>query len=142
MKNCSTFLYVYLLFATFLTGPAHSAIQFSNHYWSTTFDCPDWIHDYPSSLHCDGVSSNLNNCAGTGVVPYEGTDQSRGESILASSNHEDGTPGTAAQVHYFYTGLDGLDANNNTSGGLALQLPQIVQEYWLRIYSYYPKEMG
>lgn len=139
----SYFRNFFLIFLTILLPvQVFAQINFSNGYWSTTFECSDWVHDYPSTLSCDGLQSGGNWCAGSGGVPCAGTDQSRGESILASANNPAGVPGTAAQVHYFFTGSNGQGATNDVSGGLLIKFPNVLQEYWFRYYIYYPEEMG
>jgi len=61
-----------------------------------------------------------------------------GEAILAAGNHEAGVPGTAAQAHYLFTGVDGTGAVNDCSQGLRFSFPS-VQEYWFRFYMKFPE---
>ena len=132
-----------LLLASLCALPAFATITFQDGFWSSSFMCDDWVHDYPSTLDCDGWETDLDVCAGgADSIPCAGTDQSRGESILSSHNHAAGVSDSGAQVHYFYTGADGQGVTNDRSGGLILRFPRILQEYWLRFYIYYPEEMA
>lgn len=126
---------------------SQAAISFTNGRWENSFACNDWVHTYPFTVDCAGLENGLNYCATSKPVterqlPCDGTDQSRSESILHSMNNPGGVAGTAAQVHYFYTGVNGSGESNDVSGGLNIVFPALLQEYWFRSYIYYPRELG
>lgn len=145
MENHNWKLKIFIFAIAFLIVPnfSQAAISFTNGKWENSFACSDWVADYPSTFNCNGLAIGGNWCAAaSGGVPCAGTDQSRGESILAAYNNPLGQAGTAAQVHYFWTGVDGLGSSNKASGGISVYYPQLLQEFWFRSYVYYPREMG
>ena len=118
---------------------AIAQITLTDGFWSTTFDCDDWTHGISGTLNCDGIKKALDNCAGDGYVPCDQTPDNMGEQILSSANHpasDGGVDGTGAQVHYLYTGVDGLGVWNDVSGGLYIDWPD-ANEFWLRFYTKY-----
>ncbi len=139
LKILITFIFLILNTADAISG----TISFTNGLWTQSFDCAEWSADWPVTLDCNGMdTAALNTCAGVGVVPCQWDNDSMGEQILASANNPNGVAGTNAQVHYFYTGIDGKGSVNDVSGGLKIYFPSNLPEYWFRFYIYFPTEMG
>lgn len=136
-----------------LTTPV---IHFTNGKWETSFNCgADWFHGISSTLNCDGLGEGGGWVSGFSRkqhLPPAGNEKS--EEILASANNPGGVPGSSAQLHYLYTGMDGTNCDCNEydctkratncpgSGGLKIKFEEILQEYWIRWYQYFPTEMG
>jgi hypothetical protein len=121
---------------------AQAAIQFDeNGKWETSFDMEDWTHTTTPTVLYNGMVAPNDNCAGPCSFPCAKTTQCAPEQVLASANNPNGIPNTAAQVHYFYTGIDGQGSANNISSGLRIDFPSPLKEFWFRVYVYYPEEM-
>lgn len=133
---------------------ALATITFTDGYWSTSFEgMNDWTHATTPTVLSNGMEARFNYCAGpcTEVAwgcdpplnfPCDKTSNTATEQVLLSANNPDGVVGSAAQVHYFYTGADGNGSNNNITSGLTVVFPSKLQEFWLRFYVYYPVDIN
>ncbi|NTW27248.1 MAG: hypothetical protein HGA36_02920 [Candidatus Moranbacteria bacterium] len=139
-----------------------SVISFTNGKWETSFACPDWVHLYGQIvLNCDGITQGGNWVSGFEIARNLPTTEAilidnnwKSEEIKAWANNPAGVADSGAQLHYLYTGKDGTNCdckeydcsypratNCPNSGGLRIKFSEVLQEYWIRFYQYFPSEM-
>jgi hypothetical protein len=123
-------LLIILLFSLiFLVGNVSAAITFTNGYWNTTFNCPEWeglVPNYNYPLNCDGISRGGDNSDSLG----------RYEKITTESNYNLGGGGRGNR--WFFgnqtTVAPWYTPKNDNSGDIVLDLPGHYPEFWIRMY--------